>query len=210
MKSIIILCVQMFFAAISGADEMDHPVMLQMEEMIVLDNGLVRLGIREDGILQELSLRGGPNLASSGYWNSSGNGYDATGSPVAQEFSVLTGQAKVMRQSDELVEVAFVRDPAGPFLFRTVLHYVLRRGDSGFYLYMTAAHDAQMPAGYIVQYAYNLRLAPQYFDYIAVDDVRRHISHTCEEEGTAAGPQTAPCVWGRTPESRSLPRSVAR
>ena len=121
---------------------------------------------------------------------------------------MLTGQAKVMRQSDELVEVAFVRDPAGPFLFRTVLHYVLRRGDSGFYLYMTAAHDAQMPAGYIVQYAYNLRLAPQYFDYIAVDDVRRHISHTCEEEGTAAGPQTAPCVWGRTPESRSLPRSV--
>ena len=99
--------------------------------MIVLDNGLVRLEIREDGILQELSLRGGPNLASSGYWNSSGNGYDATGSPVAQEFSVLTSQAKVMRQSDELVEVAFVRDPAGPFLFRTVLHYVLRRGDSG-------------------------------------------------------------------------------
>ena len=44
--------------------------------MIVFDNGLVRLGIREDGILQELSLRGGPNLASSGYWNSSGNGYD--------------------------------------------------------------------------------------------------------------------------------------
>ena len=49
---------------------MDQPVMLQMEEMIVLDNGLVRLGIRDDGILQELSLRGGPNLASSGYWNS--------------------------------------------------------------------------------------------------------------------------------------------
>jgi hypothetical protein len=33
--------------------------------MIVLDNGLVRLGIHENGILQELSLRGGPNLASS-------------------------------------------------------------------------------------------------------------------------------------------------
>ena len=40
---------------------------------------------------------------------------------------MLTGQAKVVRRSDELVEVAFVREPAAPFFFRTPLHYVLRR-----------------------------------------------------------------------------------
>ena len=127
----------------------------------------------------------GPNLASSGYWNCNGNGYDAAGAPLRQKFSVLAGQANVLRQSDELVEVAFVREPAEPLFFRTALHYVLRQGESGFYLYMTAAHDAQMPAGSITQYAYNLRLAPQHFDYIAVDEIRRHVSHTCEEEGAA-------------------------
>ena len=105
--------------------------------------------------------------------------------PLRQKFSVLAGQANVLRQSDELVEVAFVREPAEPLFFRTALHYVLRRGEPGFYLYMIAAHDAQMPAGSITQYAYNLRLAPQYFDYIAVDEIRRHVSHTCEEEGAA-------------------------
>ena len=164
---------------------MTQPVTLQTGEMIIIDNGLVRLGIREDGILQELSLRGGPNLASSGYWNCNGNGYDAAEAPLRQKFSVLAGQANVLSQSDELVEVAFVREPAEPLFFRTALHYVLRRGESGFYLYMTAAHDAQMPAGFITQYAYNLRLSPQHFDYIAVDETRRHISHTCEEEGAA-------------------------
>ena len=181
----IILCAQIFFAISTGANEMIDPVTLHMGENIILDNGLVQLGIREDGNLQELSLRGGPNLASSGYWNSNGNGYDEQGAPIAQKFAVLKGDAKIVRQSDELVEVAFVREPAAPFFFRTALHNVLRRGEPGFYIYMTAAHDAQMPAGSITQYAYNLRLAPQHFDYIAVDDTRRHISHSIEDEAAA-------------------------
>jgi rhamnogalacturonan endolyase len=181
----LMLCAQVIFATITGANEMNEPVTLQMGEKIMLDNGLVQLGIREDGNLQELSLHGGPNLASSGYWNSNGNGYDEQGAPIRQKFAVLAGQAKIVRQSDELVEVAFVREPAAPFFFRTALHYVLRRGESGFYIYMTAAHDAQMPAGSITQYAYNLRLAPQYFDYIAVDEERRHISHSIEDEAAA-------------------------
>ena len=164
---------------------MTQPVQLQMGETIVIDNGLVRLGIDDEGKLQGLSLRGGPNLASSGYWNCNGHGYDAAGSPVAEKFAVLAGRAEVIRQSDELVEVAFVRAPAEPFFFRTALHYVLRRGEPGFYLYMTAAHDAQMPPGNIIQYAYNLRLAPQHFDYIAVDEARRHISHSCAAEAAA-------------------------
>ena len=164
---------------------MADPVTLQMGDNIILDNGLVQLGISVDGNLKELSLRGGPNLASSGYWNSSGNGYDEQGKPIAPKFAVLTGEAKIVRQSEELVEVAFVREPAAPFFFRTVLHYVLRRGESGYYIYMTAVHDAQMPGGSITQYAYNLRLAPEYFDYIAVDEKRRHVSHSIEDEAAA-------------------------
>ncbi|HCL28574.1 MAG TPA: hypothetical protein DIC52_09080 [Candidatus Latescibacteria bacterium] len=161
MKSLT-LFVQLLLATLVIADEMTQPVMLQMGEMIAIDNGLVRLGISEDGRLQELSLRGGPNLASSGYWNANSNGYDAAGESVPPRFAVLVGEVDVVRQSDDLVEIAFVPQPTEPLFFQTALHYVLRRGESGFYLYMSAAHDAQMPAGDISQYAYNLRLNPRF------------------------------------------------
>ncbi len=165
------------------------PVTLETGDTLVISNGIVRIGIGQDGRLRELSYRGGPNLASGGpdltnggYWNFNGNGYKPDGIPVPQRFAVLTGEAAVVRQSDDLVEVAFIRQPAEPMFCQTSLHYVLRRGDPGFYLYMTASHDGTMPPGHITQYAYNLRLNPEHFDYIAVDDARRHISHSCRDE----------------------------
>ena len=182
---LLIICLQALVFTMVEASDLSQPVSLQFEESIILDNGIVSLGIGGDGTLHELYLGDGPNLVTRGYWNCNGNGYDAAGSAVAPQFAILQGRARVVHQSADLVEVAFVREPAAPFFFRTALHYVLRRGESGFYLFMTAAHDAQMPAGDITQYAYNLRLAPQYFDYIAVDDMRRHQSHTCEEEAAA-------------------------
>ena len=165
--------------------EEQEPVTLERGDLSVLGNGIVRLGIDAGGTLRELSYRDGPNLAASGYWNFNGNGYDAQGKPIGPKFAALNGEAKVLRQSDDLVELAFVRRPAEPMLYHATLHYVLRRGDPGFHLYMTAAHDADMPPGFITQFAYNLRLNPDHFDYIAVDDARRHISHTCRDEATA-------------------------
>jgi len=182
--SAISLLLQILLAATAGGGVQLQPVTLQIDDAIVISNGLVRLGISKEGRLQELSYGGGPNLASSGYWNFNGNGYDSEGKPRSQ-FAVLEGKARVVRRSDDLVEVAFVRPPADPAFVQASLHYVLRRGDPGFYLYMTIAHDSQMPAGFITQYAYNLRLNPKIFDYIAVDDTRRHISHTCRDEATA-------------------------
>ncbi len=181
--SAIVILLQILFTA--NAPAAQPPVTLETGEMFVISNGLVRMGIGPGGRLLELSYRGGPNLASSGYWNFHGNGYDAEGKLLLVKFHVPVGIGEVVRQSDDLVEVVFVRQPAEPLFFQTSLHYVLRRGDPGFYLYMTAAHDEKMPAGYITQYAYNLRLAPEHFDYIAVDDTRRHISHSCLDEKNA-------------------------
>ena len=181
--SAIVIFLQIFFTASVAAAQ--PPVTLATGEMFVIDNGLVRMGIAPGGRLNELSYRGGPNLASSGYWNINGNGYDAEGKMLPQKFHAPVGIGKVLRQSDDLVEVVFVRQPAAPLFFQTSLHYVLRRGDPGFYLYMTAAHDEKMPPGYIIQYCYNLRLAPEHFDYIAVDDTRRNISHSCLDEKNA-------------------------
>jgi rhamnogalacturonan endolyase len=161
------------------------PVTLDIGERLVAGNGLVRMGIDRGGRLNELRYGNGPNLASAGYWNFNGNGYDSEGMPIEQRFTVLEGTPEVVRQSDDLVEIAFARSPADPAFFKMALHYVLRRGEPGFHIYMTAEHDANMPPGFITQYAYNLRVAPEYFDYIAVDDQRRHVSHSCQEEAEA-------------------------
>jgi rhamnogalacturonan endolyase len=158
------------------------PVTLKEGKSTVLDNGPVRLEINNDGRLTGLSYRGGPNLAQSGYWNCNANGYDTNGKQIRHRFDVPRGKLRIVRQSKELVEIAFDRNPKFPLPFRASLHYVLQRGEPGFYLYMTLAHDAGMPAGFVVQYAYNLRLNPAEFDYIAVDDTRRHISHSCRDE----------------------------
>jgi rhamnogalacturonan endolyase len=158
-------------------------------DKITIGNGLVELSLGNRGGLNELHTHGGPNLASRGYWNFFGNGFDSAGNKEKGRFAVLEGNPKVIRSSDELVEIAFTRKPSSPMFFTASLHYVLRRGEPGFYIYMTASDTGTErsghPTGYITQYAYNLRLDGNHFDTIAVDDERRHISHSCREEAEA-------------------------
>ncbi len=161
------------------------PVTLKTGESTVLGNGLTRLDINNDGRLIELSYCGGPNLAQSGYWNCNANGYDADGKQLKPRFAVPKGKLRVVRSSPDLVDIAFDRPAKPPLPFQASLHYVLRRGESGFYVYMTLAHDARTSAGHVTQYAYNLRLNPSEFEYIAVDEKRRHISHSCQDEAAA-------------------------
>lgn len=161
------------------------PVTINSGNSTVLDNGLVRLKANNDGTLSELSYRAGPNLAQVGYWNCNANGYDKDGKPLKQRFYTPKGKLRIVRSSTNLVEIAFDHSPKLPLPFKASLHYVLRRGDPGFYIYMTLAHNAEMPAGHVTQYAYNLRLNPSEFDYIAVDDARRRVSHSCREQATA-------------------------
>jgi rhamnogalacturonan endolyase len=161
------------------------PVTLKAEKTITLDNGLVRLELNDKGKLTGLFRNGGSNLAQRGYWNCNANGYDKDGTQMKQRFATPEGKFRIVRSSADLVEIAFDRPPKSPLLFKASLHYVLRRGDSGFYIYMTLSHDSTMPPGTVTQYAYNLRLNPSTFKYIAVDEKRRHISHSSRDEDAA-------------------------
>ena len=180
-STLILLDILIAATAYAGAP----PVTIDSGAATTLDNGLVRLKVNDDGTLTELSCHAGPNLAQVGLWNCNANGYDKDGKPLEQQFDTPKGKLRIVRSSTDLVEVAFDRSPQLPLPFQASLHYVLRRGDPGFYIYMTLAHDAEMPAGHVTQYAYNLRLTPSEFDYIAVDDVRRHVSHSSLEEAEA-------------------------
>jgi len=154
----------------------------------VLGNGLVELRLGADGTLAGLSRAGGQNLLANG-----GRGYWNGASALATQshgYVALGGPGRVVRQSGDLAEVAFRHEPHGRwprevFPFEAHLHYVLRRGESGFYLFTTIAYRPDMQAARFAQFAYNLRLDPRRFTTIAVDDRRRHRSHTPEEEKQA-------------------------
>ncbi|NQT86422.1 hypothetical protein HQ560_06625, partial [bacterium] len=155
---------------------------------LVLGNGIVQLHLRKDGTLIGLAREGGPNLLANGgrgYWNAY-----STLATQTHGFFTPGGPAQVLRRSDDLVEVAFrheptERTPRDAFPFDAHLHYVLRRGESGFYLFMTIAYVPGMPAARVTQYAYNLRLDPKRFTTIAVDNTRRHVSHSPADEARA-------------------------
>jgi rhamnogalacturonan endolyase len=100
------------------------------------------------------------------------------------------GPGRVVRRSNDLAEIAYRHKPGGrqpfdAFPFEASLHYVLRRGESGFHLFATLEHRPDAPRAEAGQYAYNLRLDPRQFDVIAVDERRRHAAHTPAQEKQA-------------------------
>lgn len=159
----------------------DPPVTLDAGRVTLIDNGTVRVGIYTNGELRLLCFAHGPNLATIGTWNADAGGYRGTNREPAEAVT-LGGTYRVVRQTADLVELAYDRAAAAPLWFATSLHYVLRRGDPGFYLFMTAAHDARMPAAYLARFGYALRLSTDLFNYVAIDDERRGLSHSSNDE----------------------------
>ena len=157
------------------------------QERVTLDNGMIEMQLSLTGRLLHLARKNGDNLLKNnghGYWHSNSNGFE-DGKRLPQKFYPLDGELKIIQNSEEYAEIVFYKESDEVFPFDGCLHYVLRRGDSGFYLFMTAEHAPDMPSGFIEQYAYNLRLDPEVFRYIAVDDKRQHISHSSQDEASA-------------------------
>ena len=177
---------------ISGAvGASEPPVTVRMGEdgAATLQNGLIQMRIGQRGVLRELRAQDGTDLLKGGgrgYWNATSNRARETGGYVQPG-----GPPRIVRQSEDLVEVACRHKPYGrwsdpkTFPYDANLHYVLRRGESGFYLFMTIRYGPDMSAVSSAQFAYNLRLAPEIFDYLAVDDSRQRTMHSPEEYGHA-------------------------
>lgn len=163
---------------------------------ITLANDIITMRLDETGVLRELSRAGGDNLLANG-----GQGYWNAHSAYAKEtrgFVRPGGPGRIVREADDLVEIAFRHEPRGrwsydAFPFNAHLHYVLRGGESGFYLFMTLEYTPNMPRAQLAQYAYNLRLDPDRFDYIAVDHQRRHVSPAPED--LAGGERIMDATW---------------
>jgi rhamnogalacturonan endolyase len=154
---------------------------------IVIENGMVEVAVRNNGDLVRVARLSGPNLLHGqvGYWQANviaeGNSAERPG-----QFVRLDGSPHITNSSDEEVEIAVTREATRNFPFRASLHYVVRDQISGFYVFMTIEHTAGMGGGFLEQLAYNIRLDPNAFDFIAASDDRKGGIHSGKDEAPNA------------------------
>jgi rhamnogalacturonan endolyase len=79
------------------------------------------------------------------------------------------GEYRVVRQRDDVAEVAFTRRFADVVM---ELHYVLRRNESGLYVFLVQRHEAAMPPVKAEQTLYYLRVDPARFTYAFTSDTK--------------------------------------
>ena len=161
------------------------PVTAVEAETINLDNGIVSLGVsktkpevvwlklRRDG--KEVAI-GGPKAAM--YYDANGGAKcPPVGAKIPRAGYHVPWPVKVTlaKNTIEMADVALIEEPSAIFPFRTEVHYVLRRGESGFYAYAVVSHDASLPAASIGQNRFVVRGAPGtalFTDHV-VDDARK-------------------------------------
>jgi rhamnogalacturonan endolyase len=161
----------------------------QDAEKIQMENGTVALEIsRKEAQIISIRYRRGRReiemgkLGNSMYFDSNAGPTDVPRDMEPQRpragYAPLARYADSVRlvsQSPEAAEVALAGGPTFWFPFRTEIHYVLRRGESGFYAYALYRHGRSMPAASLGQTRFVIRGpagAQLYTDHI-VDDRRQ-------------------------------------
>jgi len=110
---------------LAGADV----TLTQSGTSFVLSNGLVKVTVNGSGQVTQVS-KDGMNLMGSGdslYVSESGG---------SSYYTIAASAHSVVRQSADLVELSFVDTSAAPHDMDWDVHYVVRRGVSGFYYFL--------------------------------------------------------------------------
>lgn len=162
---------------------------------VVLDNGIVTVEIaRHSGDMLALRYRGESMLASPGYLNWHAGDEDADFKDKHSTFGRITqGEFRLKvdpaANDGDLAEVCITaRQNGGNLPFDLELHYVLRRGDSGFYAFVVFAHEPDYPPAKLTQIRLLLRLKDEIFNFIAIDDQRRYVMPPSDTPTKALGP----------------------
>jgi rhamnogalacturonan endolyase len=138
-------------------------------QSLSLDNGAVRLAFAKQGknagTIVSLAYHGRELLGGGAGYLQAAFGAKSKSRPQ--------WRVAVSRREPTLVEVSLTNDdPRCPFDLGA--HYVVRSGETGFYGYLTVAHDATRSPGVheLAQYDFCLRADPKLFTVAAVDDSR--------------------------------------
>jgi len=151
---VLLLGLQLVSPVVSAAGQVS---LSEDKRQIVLSNQL--LAVTYDlasGDLRSLrSARNGELLAHGG------NGYLMAAIPKSGR-NLRGAEFRVVRQQDDLIEISFNRR-FPDVMFE--LHYVLRGGESGLYVFLVQRHSAEMAPRQFEQTDYTLRVDPQRFQY---------------------------------------------
>lgn len=129
---------------------------------VMLSNGLIAFAVdKSTATIQEIRLGDSPNLAGKGAYFAVANSGGKDG------WDVKDGEFQIVRNSPELVEVS-VKAPIGNCVFDQ--HYVLRKGDPGFYVYVRMDKPDGTPPESFGQVRWSCYLNPELFDYQLAND----------------------------------------
>jgi len=132
---------------------------------VVLANGVVSFAVdKSTATIREMRLGESPNLAGRGAY------FAVVDSKGKDGWDVKNGAFQVVRNTPDLAEVS-VKAPIGGCDFDQ--HYVLRRGDPGFYVFVKMDRPASYPPEVLAQVRWSCYLNPQLFDYQFANDQER-------------------------------------
>lgn len=144
----------------------NDPVVLQdLGTQVRLSNGLISITIgKADATIRTMTLGGSPNLAGRGAYFAVANsgGHDG--------WDVHNADYQEVRQTPDLVELSFGAQIGGVH-FRQ--HYIVRRGDQGFYVFVLAERRAGDPPEHTGQIRWSFYLNSALFDYQLVSDTEQ-------------------------------------
>lgn len=157
-----LLCCALLLSAVRGLAVPGAPVTLQDKgATVTLANGIVSVTFNKaDATIHDMRLRNGPNLAGKGSYLAVANsgGHDG--------WDVHDAVYKVLRETPDLAELSFGAPVGGVFFDQ---HFVLRRGDPGFYVFIEQSHRPGIPEAF-GQTRWSFYLNPSLFDYQLVND----------------------------------------
>ena len=162
-------------AAVTGCATSPAAVTLvEAEDTLELANSQISMVIEKStGRVTSLRQGDGPDVFGRKGRNMA---FDSNGSgptPSTRKAGYRGTGAKdyrLVRRSDDLVDVAFSSPGDDVFPFETDWHYVLLAGDSGVYIYVVFRHGADAPPASLVQTRLVLRLREELFTHYFAND----------------------------------------
>jgi rhamnogalacturonan endolyase len=132
---------------------------VQQAAQVTLGNGLAEVGFNTSNAdLNRLVYQGRSLL----------NGKDQRGYLLGPGFSMYPATYRLVRQSADLIEIAFLHRASNHFSYD--LHYVIIKDVPGVYCFLVQSHDAADSAGNFGQTRWGLRADEALFDYHLVRD----------------------------------------
>jgi len=187
-KSLILLALLVLTASLARAQDAvtvgPDVTLSDKGATVILDNGIVRAEVdKTNGNLLSVIYHNKSILASPGYldWVADGNHH------LQGTYTLCVDPAS---NHGDMAEISISQKYAGTgYPMDVEFHYVMRRGDSGFYNFAVFTHPAEYPAAGIGQSRWVMNVDDKVFDYINVDDQRRQFMPPVNTPTKVLGPK---------------------